>query len=55
LAFNLQFTADTEEHLQSLSAVQQAQVMDAVAEQHAHQPNVVTRNRKIMRANKLAA
>jgi mRNA-degrading endonuclease RelE of RelBE toxin-antitoxin system len=54
LAFTLQFTPDCEEHLRNLTADEKARVLDAIAQQLVHQPNVATRNRKAMRADKLA-
>jgi mRNA-degrading endonuclease RelE of RelBE toxin-antitoxin system len=53
--FAIDFTADAEKHLRGLTANQRAQILDAVAKQLVHDPNVITRNRKAMRANKLAA
>jgi mRNA-degrading endonuclease RelE of RelBE toxin-antitoxin system len=54
LPFEIQYAAESEEHLRGLTANQKAQVLDGIAEQLVHQPNVPTRNRKSMRANKLA-
>lgn len=42
------------EHLKALDARQRVTVLDAVDAQLAHQPTVVTRNRKPMQANLLA-
>ena len=54
MAFTLQFTPESEEHMRALTADQKARVLDAIAQQLAHQPQVATPNRKAMRPNALA-
>lgn len=44
-----------EVHLQYLTARQQAIVLDKVDEQLMYQPNIETKNRKLMRLNALAS
>jgi mRNA-degrading endonuclease RelE of RelBE toxin-antitoxin system len=51
VAYRIEYSPATDEHLRVLSARQRAIVFDAVDEQLAHQPGVETRNRKPMRPN----
>jgi mRNA-degrading endonuclease RelE of RelBE toxin-antitoxin system len=54
LAYRLEYSPATEDHLRVLTARQRAIVFESVDEQLAHQPGVETRNRKPMRPNPLA-
>ena len=54
MPYEIVFARETREHLEWLSARQRAIVLNAVAEQLAHQPSVETRNRKPLRPNELA-
>ena len=54
LAYEIEYSPETEPHLRVLSARQRAIVFDAADEQLAHEPSVETRNRKPMRPNPLA-
>jgi mRNA-degrading endonuclease RelE of RelBE toxin-antitoxin system len=54
LAYRVDYSPVTEEHLRVLTARQRATVFDAVDEQLTHQPTVETLNRKPMRPNPLA-
>lgn len=54
LAYRIEYSPATGEHLAALSARQRAIVFDTVDEQLVHQPDVETRNRKSMRPNRLA-
>jgi len=54
LAYTIEYSPDTLEHLRALTAGERATVLEAVDIQLAHQPNVETRNRKPMRPNPLA-
>jgi mRNA-degrading endonuclease RelE of RelBE toxin-antitoxin system len=54
LAYRIEYSPATDQHLRILSARQRAIVFDAVGEQLTHEPNVETRNRKPMRPNPLA-
>jgi len=54
LPYRIEYSPEAEDHLRTLTARQQAIVLDTVDEQLAHQPTVETRNRKPMRPNPLA-
>jgi mRNA-degrading endonuclease RelE of RelBE toxin-antitoxin system len=54
LAFRIEYSPDSENHLRALTARQCAIVLDAVDEQLMHEPYVETRNRKPMRPNPVA-
>jgi mRNA interferase RelE/StbE len=52
--FEIRFSEDAERHLQGLSARDRRIIIAALEEQLAQQPNVQTRNRKLLRPNPLA-
>jgi len=54
-AFSIEYSPLCRAHLASLTARQRAVVLDQVDVQLAHQPTVVTRNRKALQPNPLAA
>jgi mRNA-degrading endonuclease RelE of RelBE toxin-antitoxin system len=54
VAYRIEYSPATDEHLQVLTARQRAMVFDAVDDQLTHEPAVETRNRKPMRPNPLA-
>jgi mRNA-degrading endonuclease RelE of RelBE toxin-antitoxin system len=54
LAYRIEYSPPTDEHLRVLTARQRAIVFDAVEGQLTHRPAVETRNRKPMRPNPLA-
>jgi mRNA-degrading endonuclease RelE of RelBE toxin-antitoxin system len=54
MPYAIEYSPETTEHLQALTARQRTMVLDAVDEQLPHQPTVATRNRKPMRSNPLA-
>jgi len=54
LRYRIEFSPEAEEHLQGLTAREQARVLDHVERRLAHRPMERTRNRKRMRANPLA-
>jgi mRNA-degrading endonuclease RelE of RelBE toxin-antitoxin system len=54
LSYRIEYSPDTSDHLEALTARQRALVFDAVDEQLAHEPVVETRNRKPMRPNPVA-
>lgn len=54
MPYRIEYSPDAEDHLRTLTARQQAIVLDAVDEQLVHQPTMETRNRKPMRPNPLA-
>lgn len=54
MAYRIEYSPETDQHLQVLTARQRSMVFDAVDAQLAHQPTVETRNRKPMRPNPLA-
>jgi len=54
LPYRIEYSPDAEEHLRTLTARQQAVVLDTVDRQLTHQPMVETQNRKPMRPNPVA-
>ena len=54
VAYRIAYSPDAVEHLERLSARDQATVLDSVDEQLTHQSTVETRNRKPMRPNPVA-
>ena len=54
MAYRIDYSPATDEHLRVLTARQRAMVFDGVDEQLEHEPGVETRNRKPMRPNPLA-
>ena len=54
MAYEIEYSNDAIDHLRHLTARQRSILFDAVDEQLANQPNVETRNRKLMRPNPLA-
>ncbi|MEQ9485936.1 type II toxin-antitoxin system RelE family toxin [Coleofasciculus sp. F4-SAH-05] len=54
MAYRIEYSPESETHLQYLTARQQAIVLDTVDEQLMYQPTVETKNRKLMRPNPLA-
>jgi mRNA-degrading endonuclease RelE of RelBE toxin-antitoxin system len=54
LAYRIEYSPETDQHLRVLTARQRSTVFDAVDQQLQHQPTVETRNRKPMRPNPLA-
>lgn len=55
MRYRIEWDPETEEHLAWLSARDEAIVLNTVPVQLAHQPTVMTRNRKPMEANLLAS
>ena len=54
MAYTIEYSPDTVDHLSALTARQRATVLAAVETQLAHEPSGETRNRKPMRPNNLA-
>ena len=54
MAYRIQYSPETDQHLRYLTARQRSMVFDGVDEQLRHEPAVETRNRKPMRPNPLA-
>lgn len=54
LTYRIEYSPESEAHLQYLTAQQQAIVLDTVDRQLMYQPTVETKNRKLMRPNSLA-
>ena len=54
MPYRIEYSPDAEEHLRTLTARQQAVVLDTVDRQLTHQPMVETQNRKPMRPNPVA-
>ena len=54
VAYRIAYSPDAADHLESLSARDQATVLDSVDAQLSYQPTVETRNRKPMRPNPIA-
>jgi mRNA-degrading endonuclease RelE of RelBE toxin-antitoxin system len=54
LKYKIEYSPDTEEHFEVLTARQQSTILDTVERQLQYQPTVETRNRKPMRPNPVA-
>ncbi|HLO48776.1 MAG TPA: type II toxin-antitoxin system RelE/ParE family toxin [Kamptonema sp.] len=54
MAYRIEYSPESEAHLQYLTVRQQVIVLDAVDEQLMYQPTIETKNRKLMRPNPLA-
>lgn len=54
MSYRIVYTTAADEHLHDLTARQQATVLDTANKQLPHQPTIQTRNRKLLRANRLA-
>jgi len=54
VSYRIEYSLNSEIHLQCLTARQQAIVLDTVDAQLMYQPTVATKNRKLMRPNPLA-
>jgi mRNA-degrading endonuclease RelE of RelBE toxin-antitoxin system len=54
LTYRIEYSPDAEEHLRTLTARQQAIVLDGVDKQLMNQPTVETKSRKPMRPNPIA-
>lgn len=54
MPYRIEYSPDAEDHLRTLTARQQATVLEAADRQLQHQPTVETRNRKPMRPNPVA-
>jgi mRNA-degrading endonuclease RelE of RelBE toxin-antitoxin system len=52
--FTIEYTPEAVDHLDGLDAGQRSRVVDEIDAQLRHQPTVVTRNRKLLRANPVA-
>lgn len=55
MAFVIRYTPTALSHLRGLTARERSVILDGVAAQLAHQPGIITRNRKPMRPNPLAS
>ena len=54
MAYRIDYSREAIDHLRFLTARQRKMVLDAVDRQLKYQPNVPTRNRKLMESNPLA-
>ena len=54
MPYAIEYSPESEEHLEALTARQRSIVFDAVDEQLTHEPTVETRNRKPMIPNPIA-
>ncbi len=54
MPYRIEFSPDSLEHLRTLTARQQTIVLATITEQLVYEPNVPTRNRKLMRPNRFA-
>ena len=54
MAYHIEFSPETEDHLRALTAGQRSLVLSSVEKLLPHQPTVETRKRKPMRPNLLA-
>lgn len=55
MAYRIEYTPESIDHMETLTAGERALVLDAADLQLAHQPTVETRKRKPMRPNVLGA
>src|SRR5262245_27744355 len=55
MPFEIEFSTDAERHLKQFNARERKVILDTIEQQLSQQPNVPTRNRKLLRANPLAA
>lgn len=53
--YRIHYSAEAVDHLAGLTAHQSSTVLDKVERTLSHEPTVPTRNRKVLRANPLAA
>ncbi|MGR3178265.1 MAG: type II toxin-antitoxin system RelE family toxin [Candidatus Anammoxibacter sp.] len=54
MAYRIEYSPDSEDHMNLLTKRQCVIVMDTIDEQLVYQPNIETRNRKPMRPNPIA-
>jgi mRNA-degrading endonuclease RelE of RelBE toxin-antitoxin system len=54
VAFVIEYSPDTERHLQALTVRTRSTILDGVDEQLSHEADVETKNRKPMRPNPVA-
>ena len=54
MSFAIEFSQDAERHLRALPAHDAGVLLDEIAQQLTHQPNVATRHRKLLRPTPLA-
>lgn len=54
MAYEIEYSPESEEHLAVLTARQRSTIFDTVDDQLGHQPGVETKNRKPMRPNSIA-
>jgi mRNA-degrading endonuclease RelE of RelBE toxin-antitoxin system len=54
MAYRLSFSRQSTEHLRSFNARDRRVLLDEIHDQLSHQPDVATRNRKLLRPNPLA-
>jgi mRNA-degrading endonuclease RelE of RelBE toxin-antitoxin system len=54
VAYEIEYSPESEEHLAVLTARQRSTIFDTVDDQLGHQPGVETKNRKPMRPNSIA-
>jgi mRNA-degrading endonuclease RelE of RelBE toxin-antitoxin system len=54
MAFRIELTPEARDHLDDLTARQRTRLLDSVARQLAHEPDLRTRNRAPLRPNPLA-
>lgn len=55
IAFQIVFTVEAASHPSELTARQRGIALDAISEQLTHEPLVETRNRKLLRTNRVAS
>ncbi len=53
-AYQIEYSPEAVDHMESLTARQSATVLDVVARTLTHEPTVPTRHRKVLRANAVA-
>ena len=55
MKYEIEFSADAERHLEAMTARDRTTVLDAIEKQLGFTPETPTKNRKLLRANPLAA
>lgn len=55
MAYEIEFSADAERHLEEMTARERRNVLDAIETQLTWEPGTASRNRRFLRANPLAA
>lgn len=54
MPYSVEFSDDAERHLEQFTARERKIILSAIRKQLIHQPNIPTKNRKLLRENPLA-